>query len=258
MRLFPRYHTLRVLRRYPIADAAWFGVTRRIPLLAPLSTAEKTRLHELATLFLHAKSFSGVQGLAVTDEMRIAVAAQACLAILELGLDAYDGWVEIVVYPGAFRVQREAADENGIVHEEDNALSGESWGQGPVILSWEDVRRDSFSPHPGRNVVIHEFAHKLDMLNGRANGMPPLHPEMPIEAWTKALSQAYQHLLTRLQHHHHSAIDPYAATNPAEFFAVICEYFFTDPHTLHSHCPAVYDQLKAYFRQDSLERYRHA
>ena len=255
MRLFPRYHTLRILRQHPIADADWFAVTRRIPLLEPLSANEKAHLRELSTLFLYVKDFTGVQGLEITHEIRIAVAAQACLEILELGLSAYDGWVEIVVYPGAFRVQRETADEFGIVHEEVQALSGESWGQGPVILSWEDVQHDSFSPHPGRNVVIHEFAHKLDMLNGCANGMPPLHPEMSIEAWTLALSEAYADLQQRLEQHHRLAIDPYAATDPAEFFAVACEYFFTDPQTLHAHCAEVYDQLRAYFRQNPLAYY---
>jgi MtfA peptidase len=256
MKLFSRYRTLRILRQHPIADADWFAVTRRISLLEPLSANEKARLRELSTLFLHAKDFTGVQGLEITEEIRITVAAQACLEILELGLNAYDGWVEVVIYPGAFRVQREVADEFGIVHEQANALSGESWGQGPVILSWQDVQRDSFTPHPGRNVVIHEFAHKLDMLNGRANGMPPLPPGMPVEAWTAALSEAYAQLQQRLEYDRRPAIDPYAATDPAEFFAVVCEYFFTDPQTLHIHCAAVYDQLRAYFRQNPLAYYR--
>ena len=246
------------LRRRPIPDALWFDVTARLPLLAQYNAVEKARLRVLATLFLQRKSFTGARGIEVTPEMALIVAAQACALILELGIDSFDGWHSVIIYPDAFVVEHEQTDEFGLVHEQHRTLSGESWSQGPVILSWDDVERDSFTLRRGHNVVLHEFAHKLDMLNGRANGMPPLHPEMPIEAWTKALSQAYQHLLTRLQHHHPSAIDPYAATNPAEFFAVICEYFFTDPHTLHSHCPAVYDQLKAYFRQDSLERYRHA
>jgi Mlc titration factor MtfA (ptsG expression regulator) len=258
MRFFSRYRTLRILRQHPIADADWFAVTRRIPLLAPLGANEKARLRELSTLFLHAKDFTGVQGLEITEEIRIAVAAQACLEILELGLDAYDGWVEIVIYPGAFQVQRTAADEFGIVHEQANALSGESWGRGPVIFSWEDVQRDSFTLRPGHNVVIHEFAHKLDMLNGRANGMPPLHPEMPIKDWTAALSEAYARLQQNLVDDRRPTIDPYAATDPAEFFAVVCEYFFTDPHTLRIHCAEVYDQLRAYFRQNPLAYYSSA
>ncbi len=257
MSLFSRYQTLRILHHYPITDASWFNVTRRIDLVQALIPAERAHLRELATLFLHAKCFTGVQGLTITDEIRISIAAQACLEILNLEADTFIGWVEIVVYPGAFRVTRETRDEDGIMHEEANALSGESWSRGPVILSWEDVRRDSFSPHPGRNVVIHEFAHKLDMLSGRANGMPPLHPNMPIMDWTTALSEAFEHLRCNVEHHRRSHMNAYAATNPAEFFAVICEYFFTAPEVLHRYCPEVYCQLKAYFRQDTLERYRH-
>ncbi|MDQ6967655.1 MAG: zinc-dependent peptidase [Mariprofundaceae bacterium] len=252
MRLFPRHHALRILRRYPITDESWFGVTRRIDLVQALAPVERARLRELATLFLHAKSFTGVQGLTITDEIRISVAAQACLEILNMEADTFIGWVEIVIYPSAFRVAREIRDEGGIVHEEANALSGESWSRGPVILSWEDVRRDSFSPCPGRNVVIHEFAHKLDMLSGRANGMPPLHPDMPIMDWTTALSEAFEHLRCSVEHHYRPHINAYAATNPAEFFAVICEYFFTAPEILNMYCPEVYCQLKAYFRQDTL------
>lgn len=252
MKLFSRHHTLRILRDHPIDDGDWFSVTRRMPLLMALGASEMARLRELATLFLHAKVFSGVQGLEVTDEIRIAVATQACVAILELDMSLYDGWVEIIMYPGAFRVQRPAEDEFGVVHEDDRALSGESWGEGPVILSWEDVRHDSFTPQPGYNVVIHEFAHKLDMQNGRANGMPPLHGGMSVSDWSTALSEAYAQLQARLEYDQRPAIDPYAATDPAEFFAVVCEYFFTDPCTLRGHCPAVYDQLRAYFRQNPL------
>ncbi len=225
-----------------------------MPLLAPLTATELARLRELATLFVHTKVFSGVQGLDVDDEMRITVAAQACLPILELGLERYAGWVEIVLYPGAFRVRHETVDQAGVVHAEEHALSGESWGQGPVILSWEEVQLDSFSPHRGRNVVIHEFAHKLDLLNGRANGMPPLHPDMPITAWSEALGEAYHRLLMRLEHGQRPTLDPYAAIDPAEFFAVACECFFSDPLSLHTHCQDVYKQLKRYFRQDPLQR----
>jgi len=258
MRAFKRYQRLRILRQHPLPDAQWRQISDRLTLLQRLSAGEKAELRELATLFIHAKRFTGVQGMEITLEVQILVAAQACLEILRLGLDAYAGWTEIVIYPGAFRVRREHMDEAGLVSTDDHVLSGESWGQGPVILSWEEVLRDSYSPRPGYNVVIHEFAHKLDMLNGRANGMPPLHPEMPIEAWTQALSQAYEELLQRVRHHHPGPINAYAATNPAEFFAVICEYFFTAPEVLHQECPRVYDQLEAYFLQNPLQRSAHA
>lgn len=254
MHFFPRHHRLRILKRHPIPDEPWLSVTRRLPLLQGLTATKRARLRELTTLFLHDKTFNGVQGLVLSDEMRLVIAAQACLPILELGPDTYAGWVEIVVYPGAFRVTREVMDEFGIVHQQAAGLSGEAWGTGPVILAWEEVERESFHLHKGHHVVVHEFAHKLDLLNGRANGLPPLHPDMPIEAWSHALGEAYQRLVEKVERHHHTAINPYAATNPAEFFAVICEYFFTAPEILQRHVPAVYEQLKRYFRQDPLTR----
>jgi Mlc titration factor MtfA (ptsG expression regulator) len=252
MRVFQRYQALQVLRKHPIPDREWRRVSDRLPLLERLTSGERAKLRKLATLFIHDKQFTGVQGLEITPEIEITVAAQACLEILGLGLDTFAGWVEIVVYPGAFRIRREQQEESGLVSTRESVLSGESWSRGPVILSWDDVARDSYTLHPGRNVVIHEFAHKLDMLNGRANGMPPLHPKMPVEAWSDALSQAYAALVRQLEQGWHTAINPYAATNPGEFFAVICEYFFTAPGLLYGEAPMVYRQLQAYFRQDPL------
>jgi hypothetical protein len=215
-------------------------------LLASLDATEKVRLRVLSTLLIHQKSFFGANELKITLEMKIVIAAQACLEILELGLDSFNGWQEIIVYPTAFKVERETQDEMGLVSTEKNVLSGEAWGQGPVILSWDDVERDSYALREGHNVVIHEFAHKLDMLNGRANGMPPLHPRMRISEWTESLSGAYAHLIERLKHHHNE-INPYAATNPAEFFAVMSEYYFTAPQILIKHYPKVYHELRAYY-----------
>lgn len=219
-----------------------------------LSAVERAHLRELTTLFLRQKSLSGAQGLEVTTEMALAVSAQACVPILKLGLDYYEGWVEIIIYPGAFRVARNSADEAGVVSLQEQDLSGESWTRGPVILSWDDVAFDLGASRPGQNVVVHEFAHKLDMLNGDANGMPPLHSDMVRQQWTEALSRAFQHLQQQLEHHYPPDIDPYAATNPAEFFAVVSEYFFTDPHRLMQRYPAVYEQLMLFYRQDPMQR----
>jgi len=219
-----------------------------------LSAVERAHLRELATLFLHRKDLSGVQGLAVSIEMAAAVAAQACLPILKLGLGYYDGWVEVVIYPGAFRVDRDRTDATGLVSHEEHALSGESWLKGPVILSWDDIAADLAASHPGHNVVVHEFAHKLDMLNGSANGMPPLHADMVRQQWTAAFSNAFDHLQQQLAHHHRPGINSYGATAPAEFFAVASEYFFTDPQTLHHQSSAVYDQLVLFYRQDPANR----
>jgi Mlc titration factor MtfA (ptsG expression regulator) len=242
------------LRRHLIPYSLWKAATRKAGLLHDLSPVEKAGLRKLATLFLRQKAITGAHGLRVTDEMAVVIAAQAALPILELGLDYYSGWVEVILYPGAFRVKRESVDQNGLVSSEARILSGESWLRGPVIISWEDVERDLDFPHPGHNVVIHEFAHKLDMLNGRANGMPPLHPRMEIEHWTQALSAAFGVLQQQVAHHHPTRIDAYAATTPAEYFAVVSEYFFTAPDVLRHHCPEVYRQLTEFYRQDPVLR----
>lgn len=149
-------------------------------LLHDLSSVEKARLRKLATIFLRQKIIAGAHEFQVTDEMLVVIAAQAVLPILKLGIGYYSGWVEIILYPGAFRTSHDNADPNGLTSNETHILSGEVWLRGPVILSWDDIEHDLHAPYPGHNMVVHEFAHKLDMLNGRANGMPPLYPRMEI------------------------------------------------------------------------------
>lgn len=256
MNCITKYFQRRALRNDRINFNEWHAATANIPLLKNLSSAEKARLRQLSSLFLYQKTLVGVKNLPITRTMQIIIAAQACLQILNLGLDAFNGWIEIIVYPGAFKVNRNFTDANGLVHHENQNLSGESWERGPLILSWDTIEQESFSLVPGHNVIIHEFAHKLDMLNGRANGMPPLHPNMPIEIWTQTLSRAYELLNQKIEHFQNSTINPYASTNPAEFFAVISEYFFTAPDILFEYCPDVYEQLKQYYRQDTLQRFK--
>lgn len=190
----------------------------------------------------------------VDSSMRVYIAAQACLLIMNLDLDYFRGWSEVIVYPDSFVIQREEYDDIGVVHETRRTLAGEAWGRGPVILSWSDARPGLRPYGSASNVVLHEFAHKLDMLNGVANGMPPLHNNMVREDWTASLSEAYENLYNQLERHHHTAIDPYAAENPAEFFAVLTEVFFEQPGLLHNLYPQVYGQLSMFYRQDPLRR----
>jgi MtfA peptidase len=226
----------RVLRKHRIDDALW-------PRLAFLPRTRK--LKDLALLFLAEKDFTGAHGLEVTDAMRISIAAQACLPILELGLDWYAGFTGIVVYPGDFRVQRSEVDEHGVVHEWDDELAGEAMPGGPVVLSWDATAHDSEI-----NVVIHEFAHKLDMLNGAADGLPPLHGNMDPAAWAGAFKQAYEGFCDAVERDRDTWLDPYAAEHPSEFFAVVSEAFFTDPAEIRRRYPDVFDQLKLFYRQD--------
>ena len=254
MNRLQRWWQQRFLRKHRIPLPLWYAALSQAPVLTQLNATERHRLRELASRFLHAKGIVGVQGQVVTDEMRVLIAAQACLLILNLDLDYFDGWHEIIVYPDSFIIAHEQRDEAGVVHRTHRALGGEAWGQGPVILSWRDAQSDAQFYDHGANVIIHEFAHKLDMLNGAANGMPPLHADMSRPAWTEALSTAYDELRRQLQHHQPTAINPYGAENPAEFFAVLTETFFAAPTRLRENFPKVYDMLKQFYRQDPLSR----
>ena len=254
MNIFKRARIRYILHRYAIPLDQWLEATKKLPVLQGLTAVEKAHLRELTTLFMREKQFVGVQDLQLTDEMCLIIAAQACLPVLRLGLGCLTGWTEIVVYPGAFLVNRETRDAAGVVHHEERALSGESWSRGPLILSWDDVERDMQEIQSERNVVIHEIAHKLDMLNGPADGFPPLHYGMAVTDWTAKLTAAYENLVRRVEHHHRGCINPYAATSPAEFFAVMSEYFFCVPETLNTHFAEVYQQLQKYYRQNPLLR----
>src|SRR5690349_11429463 len=195
----------RVLAKHAIDDVLWRRATRGLAFLP-----DSAKLRELALLLLAEKQFAGAHGLQVTDTMRVSIAAQASLPILELGLDWYAGWTGIVVYPGDFRVRRESVDEAGVVHQWDDELAGEAMPGGPVVLSWDAAAHDR-----EMNVVIHEFAHKLDMLNGAADGVPPLHPGMDARDWRAALDEAYEGFCDALERGKETWLDPYAAEHPS-------------------------------------------
>jgi hypothetical protein len=229
-----------VLEKHRIDDALWQQATAGLPFIP-----KSEKLRSLALLFLAEKQFSGAHGMEVSDAMRVSIAAQACLPILELGLDWYSGFTGIVVYPGDFRVQRTETDEHGVVHEWDDELAGEAMPGGPVVLSWDAAAND-----PEINVVIHEFAHKLDMLNGAADGLPPLHPGMDHAAWTRAFQEAYEGFCDAVDRGKETWLDPYAGEHPSEFFAVISEAFFEQPAETRRRYPDVYEQLRLFYKQD--------
>ena len=206
-------------------------------------------MRALALLFLHEKHLEPAGGVDLDDEKRLKIAALACLPILNLGLDCYDTFAAVIVYAGEFVIRdRQYEDEDGVVHTGDDALSGEAWEQGPVILAWSEVAESGRGD--GFNVVAHEFCHKLDMLSGEADGVPPLHREMRLVEWTAAFDAAYDDLVEQLEDGVEPWLDPYAAEDPAELFAVCCEMFFDVPGDLAEAYPDVYAQLAAFFRQD--------
>lgn len=251
---FKSWRRARILQHTTLDPALWRSTVERYSFTRVLSAAELARLRELTILFLHHKGIHGAAGMAISDDVRVAIAVQACILILNLDAEYYRGWVEVIVYPDEFVAQHEYVDEAGVAHRVDEPMSGESWERGPVIISWADAQEGGRGA--SYNVVIHEFAHKLDMLNGDANGFPPLHANMSREAWSRALASAYQDFCRRLDAGRELEIDEYAAESPAEFFAVMSEAFFEAPMVVRGAFPDVYSQLVQFYRQDPDARLR--
>ena len=242
-----RWLDRRIIQGSTIPPELWQQAYDGLPILQRLSHEEREALTGLAILLLQRKTFTAVMGLELSVPMMLQIALQACLPILYLGMHCYKGWKEIIVYPHGFTTRHEVMDEYGVVHQENRGLAGESWQRGPVVLAWDEASHAGIID--GHNLVIHEFAHKLDMQNGVANGFPPLHAGMSARAWEAAFSAAYQQLQQACEQGLHTEIDCYAASSPAEFFAVFSEMFFERPQVLASHYAATYEQLQLYYRQ---------
>lgn len=232
-----------------IDEAQWHPVERELPFLSYLPVEAIYRARKLAAELLRHKQFYGANGLELSDRIMLSIALQACLPILRLGVDAYKGWVGVVVYPGDFLVNRKVLGADGVVHEFEDTLLGEARADGPVLVSWFDEAGRS----GGVNVVIHEFAHKLDMLDGDADGLPILAPGMRRDRWAEAFVPAYEDFCRRVDRGEQTAIDPYASENPAEFLAVTLETFFMAPLRLQMEYPQVYAQLSSLCGVDPAE-----
>lgn len=241
----------RLLARRPIAEAHWQAALKHCKPASRLGASDQATLRVLATEFLDDKSVEPVKGLQLDEAKHVLLATHACVPILNLGYDWYDGWHSVIVYPDAFIPRRPQVDSAGVVHQTSTVLAGEAWGRGPVILSWANVL--NIGQRPGHNVVIHEMAHKLDMLNGDANGFPPLdrrmHRTMDRREWWRVFSSAWDRLKSDQRRGAELPIDPYGLESPAEFFAVLSEQFFEQPATLQQHLPDVYRQLAQFYRQ---------
>ena len=252
---FRRRRRERALREARIDDAEWQRALQDYSFTRALDAGERARLKQLTILFLAEKPINGAGNLNIDNGARLAIAIQACMLILNLDLDWYKSWTEVVVYPGEFVTRHEEVDEAGVVHVLEQPMSGESWPNGTVVLSWTDVLQAGQAENEGGyNVVIHEFAHQIDMLNGEANGFPPLHQDMSREQWADVFSKAYEHFCKRVDDWEDTVIDEYAAENPAEFFAVISEAFFETPLAVRNEYPDVYAQLVLFYRQDPAAR----
>jgi MtfA peptidase len=240
----------RALERRRIPDPVWALTLARYPFLARRSAEDIAELRRLSSLFLDRKEFSGAHGLQVSDEMAVAIAAQACLPVLRLGLQPYDGFVGIVLHPDEVQVRREFVDDDGVVHEYDDVLAGEAMEGGPMMLSWRDVSEAGETSAWGYNVVVHEFAHVLDMGDGVADGIPPLPSSADRQHWQQVLTCEYTAFCKAVDARRGTVLDPYGAESPEEFFAVASEAFFIAPHDLRAEMPALYALLAKYFMQD--------
>ncbi len=253
MGIFRSIRRSRILKERLLPADTWSWLVEDHPILSGLDATELAKLRQLSSLFLHEKVFEGADGLELTPAMREVIAVQACLPILNLGLEWYENWKTVVVVPDVFVEEHTAYDEAGVVHEWDEDKSGESWDAGPVILSWKDV--DASGWGEGYNVIIHEAAHRLDLLDGEVNGRPSLHKGMDPAEWTRVFSGAYQDLKKKaVRKKRRLKIDPYAVEDDGEFFAVASEYFFELPAVLNAEYAEVYRLLAAFYRQDPRRR----
>ena len=256
-----------------IPDPLWQEALAALPCANRFGRDERERLRSLVSQLLHEKQMAGAGSLELNSAMQINIAIQACVPILNLGLDWYRGWTGIVVYPGEFLVPRSLTDDDGVVHEFVEPISGEAWDGGPVILSWDDAQQTRSGLGAPYAVVIHEFVHKLDQLNGAADGIPAfsptLHPTLNPADWSRTLNDALDRFAAELDliatelppgldpddeaadpYYVHLPFDAYAAQDEAEFFAVSAEAFFVDPLRLQGSMPDWYAQLALFFRQD--------
>lgn len=238
------------LRRRPIPDDLWKRTLVRYPFLRSAADPQGSALRRMTSLFLDRKEFTAVPPLRLTNDVVVTVAAQACLPVLQLGLHRYDGFVGIVLQPDQVRARRAQFDDAGVLHEYDEVLAGEVVQGGPVMLSWRDVRSSASSAAAGYNVVIHEFAHVLDMADGIADGVPLLPPQITRTQWLATLTAEYEAFAVRVDAGEDTALDPYGAHAVEEFFAVASEALFVAPQRLLAEHPALHALLARFYRID--------
>jgi Mlc titration factor MtfA (ptsG expression regulator) len=235
---------------------AWVGILERnVSAYAGLAPEEKERLHQHINVFLHEKRFEGVEGLQITDEIRVTIAAQACLLVLNRPTRYYPTLSSIIVYPRGYLVRgAQMRRPDGTIIEGDSHRLGESWHRGNVVLSWDDVRHGAADADDGRNVALHEFAHQLDGEYLGVEGAPLLHEAGAYAAWARVLGAEYAQLVADVDDQRRTLLGSYAATSPAEFFAVATELFFERPAALKDRHPALYEQLRLCYGQDPAAR----
>lgn len=252
MLLFKRWRRKKIAGR--VFPLAWLRIIEsNVSIYRKLPTADKEELRRHILIFLAEKRFVGCGGLKITDEIKVTIAAQACVLLLHRKTDYYPGLRTILVYPAAYVAKASRHLPGGIVEEGFDVRLGESWHHGSVVLSWDDVRRDAADIHDGHNVVFHEFAHQLDSSSGKGDSSTVLQRPSTFIAWARVLHKSYEQLRRDIDTNKPTLLRSYAAEDPAEFFAVATEYFFERPDELQKTYPDLYQELKNFYHQDPAE-----
>ena len=252
---FLRRRRRKKVRQQPFPEQWRAHMTHHVPYVSMLTDEERGELEGHIQIFLAEKSFAGCGGLEITDEIRVAIAAQACLLLIGRETDYYPDLGSILVYPAAYLATSRSALAGGAMIQSNQPRRGESWSSGQVVLSWSDVEHGAADVRDGHNVVLHEFAHQLDTENPGSDGAPLLEHRSMYTAWARVLGNEYERLLGDVDRHRRTVLDDYGATNPAEFFAVATETFFEKPMALNRKHPKLYEQLRVFYRQDPRTRY---
>lgn len=238
------------IRNQPF-PSQWLDIlNRNVPYCRSLTAADQKELQGHIQIFLHEKRFDGCGGLEMTDEIRVTIAAQACILLLHRKTDYYPTLRSILVYPHHYFASVTQRQPDGTIIEGAQGRLGESWYRGAVVLSWDDVRRGAADIRDGHNVVFHEFAHQLDGELGANEGLPDLPRRSMYATWARVLGLEYNHLIDDLKHRRRTLLNGYGATSPAEFFAVVTEAFFEKPAALKRRHPELYAELMDFYQQD--------
>lgn len=238
------------IRARPLPPGWQAIIERNVPYVTRLPPEDRAEHAGLVQVFLAEKRFEGCGGMEITDEVRVTIAAQACVLLLHRETDVYPGLASILVYPSTYRVPGGRRVAGGLIDEQPQARLGESWARGIVVLVWDSVLSGAADLRDGRNLVLHEFAHQLDQEDGAGDGAPILPARSMYAAWARVLGREFDRLVRDAEHEHRTLLDQYGATDPAEFFAVATETFFERPRQLRERHLELYEQLREFYRQD--------
>ena len=238
------------LMEAPLSPERLTIIERNVPYYAELSPGDRRELEGLMQVFLAEKAFEGCNGLEMTDEIRVTIAALACMLLLHRDTDFYPLLKSVLVYPETFIAPVTTREPGGVVIEDEEERDGESWDIGALVLSWNEVLESVADPHDGYNVVFHEFAHQLDDEWGVADGAPPLPKRSMYDEWARVFKREYDALVAADDREEETFLDPYGAESPAEFFVVVTECFFETPVELREEHPDIYEQLRLFFEQN--------